>query len=220
MNRFDDCRGGDQGIIGKQDCRRQVGVARQPQGRSVGFGFSRDKKTLLVLGGSQGAESINRLFLSSLSYWNDPMKQQIQVLHLCGRMKPADAEKDCARSSVQARAFSFFDRMDLAYSVADLCLGRAGATFLAEIEAKALPAILIPYPFGDGHQRENARVFAQRHAAVVGEQSELTPESLAETLKDSFRRSQDRRDGFETRPYNASNARVRLADFLEECASL
>lgn len=174
------------------------------------FGFSPSKRTLLVLGGSQGAESVNRLFLSSLAFWDSSMKQGVQVLHLCGRMAPSDAEGACRAAGVDARAFSFYDRMDLAYSAADLCLGRAGATFLAEIRAKGLPAILVPYPYADGHQRENARVFALGGRARVAEQAELTPEKLAALLKESFEAPR----GAAPEP---PRARAAMASFLESC---
>ena len=94
------------------------------------FGFDAKKKTLLVLGGSQGAESINKFFLEALSHLPESIRGSIQVLHLCGRMTPENAEKIYAEKGVLARAHSFFDRMDLAYGAADLAVGRAGATFL------------------------------------------------------------------------------------------
>ena len=179
------------------------------------FGFSADKKTLLVLGGSQGAESINNLFIASLAFWDDAMKKKLQVLHLCGVMLPSQAEEACRKASVASRAFSFFGRMDLAYGVTDLCLGRAGATFLAEIDAKDLPAILVPYPFADGHQRANARVFAEHHRARVVEQSELTPEKLAGLLREILAEAE--RPSGHSRT-ERSNARQALADFFEELA--
>jgi UDP-N-acetylglucosamine--N-acetylmuramyl-(pentapeptide) pyrophosphoryl-undecaprenol N-acetylglucosamine transferase len=174
------------------------------------FGFSPDKRTLLVLGGSQGAESVNRLFISSLAFWDDAMKRRLQVLHLCGIMLPEHSEKACREAGVASRAFSFFGRMDLAYGAADLCVGRAGATFLAEIAAKDLPAILVPYPFGDGHQRENARVFSENHRAVVAEQSGLTPQRLTELLRGLLEESGKRSSA------PPPDSRARLADFLEE----
>ena len=178
------------------------------------FGFSPAKRTLLVLGGSQGADSINRVFLSSLRFWDEPMKRGIQVLHLCGILLPSEAEKACLEASVSARAFSFFGRMDLAYGASDFCLGRAGATFLAEIEAKRIPAVLVPYPHGDGHQRENARVFARRNRATVVEQSALSPQMLAGLLRGFFNETEPDPHAHGAPP----RARAMLADFLEECA--
>ncbi len=180
------------------------------------FGFSPDKKTLLVLGGSQGAESVNNLFLASLAFWDESMKKRLQVLHLCGIMLPSQAEEACRSVSVTSRAFSFFGRMDLAYGATDLCLGRAGATFLAEIDAKDIPAILIPYPFADGHQRMNARVFAENHRARVVEQSELTPERLAALLKETLSEAERGPMSAEKTGFSGGNARKALADFFEE----
>lgn len=180
------------------------------------FEFTPDKKTLLVLGGSQGAESVNNLFLSSLAFWDEPMKKRLQVLHLCGIMLPSQAEEACRNASVTSRAYSFFGRMDLAYGATDLCLGRAGATFLAEIHAKDLPAILIPYPFADGHQRVNARVFAENHRARVAEQSSLTPERLAGLLKEALTEAESGSTPERQTGPSGGNARTALADFFEE----
>ncbi len=179
------------------------------------FGFSPDKRTLLVLGGSQGAESVNNLFLASLEFWDDTMKARLQVLHLCGIMLPDQAEEACRKASVASRAFSFFGKMDLAYGATDLCLGRAGATFLAEIDAKDFPAILVPYPYAGGHQLENARVFAETHRARVAEQSEVTPEKLAHYVKEALLETDKKKE----QPRAVlSSARVVLADYFEELA--
>jgi UDP-N-acetylglucosamine--N-acetylmuramyl-(pentapeptide) pyrophosphoryl-undecaprenol N-acetylglucosamine transferase len=179
------------------------------------FGFEGGRRTLLVLGGSQGAESVNKVFLASLEFWTPEMKQGLQVLHLCGKMAPSEAERACADAGVPARAFSFFDRMDLAYGAADLCVARAGATFLAEIAVKGIPAILIPYPYADGHQRANAKVFAASHRAMIAEQLTLKPDKLAEYLGSFYggAAAEDRKPDA-----HAKGARARLAEFLEECA--
>lgn len=210
--------------FGRLPCSRVTGnpirssIEKDCRPEALGFfGFSSDKKSLLVLGGSQGAESVNRLFLSCLPFLDRTMKEELQVLHLCGGMQPRDSEEICRGAGVHAKAFSFFDRMDLAYGMADLCLGRAGATFLSEIQAKNIPAILVPYPFADGHQRENARVFSAESSAVVAEQKELTPERLAGLIKEMFDRLGAREP---SKPRETRlNARVLLADFLEECAA-
>ncbi len=182
------------------------------------FNFSEDKKTLLVLGGSQGAESINSLFLQCLPHLAESMRKKIQVLHLCGRLETGQAEATLKEWGVTGRAFSFFERMDLAYAVADLALGRAGATFLAEISAKKIPAILMPYPFGDGHQFRNAEVFSRHHESLVMRQGEVTPQALAEALEQRLLKISERAG--ERHPAQASSgARALLADFVIECAS-
>ncbi len=174
------------------------------------FGFSSQKKTVLVLGGSQGAESINTVFLEALKLLPETLRLSLQVIHLTGKMSTALAEDRCAREGVTARAFSFFERMDLAYGVADVAIGRAGATFLAEAKAKRLPAILVPYPFAGGHQLLNARAFLAGGFSKIIEQSELTAEILAETLTEFLERT------IEKQPIQ-ENSRMKLTGFIKEC---
>lgn len=180
------------------------------------FGFAADKVTLLVLGGSQGAESVNTLFLEAAPHLDEGIRRRIQVLHLCGRMAPAESEKRLAQSGVAARAFSFFDRMDLAYSAADVALGRAGATFLAEMEARRLPAILVPYPYAGAHQSANAQVVAGRTGARVAEQKTLTGERLAAMLSESLAAASPR-GGSVPGP---DPSRAKLTQFILETAGL
>lgn len=178
------------------------------------FAFEAGKRTILVLGGSQGAESINTLFLSAMGFLSGRSKQRIQVLHLCGRMDPSEAERKFREAQVSAKAFSFFGRMDLAYAVTDVAVGRAGATFLAEISAKNIPAVLIPYPFGSGHQRLNAEIFSRDHRAVVALQAELTAGALAGHIEALLLQGlPNKRDS------KGVKAREILADFITEIAS-
>jgi UDP-N-acetylglucosamine--N-acetylmuramyl-(pentapeptide) pyrophosphoryl-undecaprenol N-acetylglucosamine transferase len=100
--------------------------------------------------------------------------------------------------------------MDLAYGATHIAFGRAGATFLAEIDAKRIPAILVPYPFGNGHQRANAEVFARSHKAVVIEQSDLTPEKFLAALE----QMQNHLSSDKTRPAGPAPARQLLADYI------
>ncbi len=177
------------------------------------FGFSPEKKTLLVLGGSQGAESINTLFLQALPRLSGAAKKGLQVLHLCGRMDPRDSERRCAAEGVYARAYSFFDAMDLAYGAADLCVGRAGATFLAEVRTKRLPVLLVPYPFADGHQWANAEAFRGETSVRVEDQKTLGAEKMAGILEEMMREASA---GLRPAPAGARpNAREALADCIE-----
>ena len=181
------------------------------------FQFSKSKQTLLVLGGSQGAESVNILFLGALKAIPEDLKEKIQVLHLCGKMAAATAEEALRMAGISGRVYSFFERMDLAYSITDLALGRAGATFLAEIRAKQIPAILVPYPSGDGHQLVNARAFCRVHEAVMAEQKDLTSAKLAEMLTIFLNKiSKNGRQNHEPEIEEIPNARGLLADFMME----
>ena len=187
------------------------------------FKFSRDKITLLVLGGSQGAESINTIFFEALNHVSVNFIKKVQVLHLCGRLDPRVAQSTGNAKGITVQAYSFFERMDLAYGVTDFSLGRAGATFLAEIEVKKIPAILIPYPFGDGHQFLNAEVFAKHHDAVVAKQKELTPQRLAVFLEEMLNNVEFKKNnGNKMNGYHAPekmSARQLLANFIAEFKS-
>ncbi len=173
------------------------------------FGFESGRPTVLVTGGSQGAESINGFFISAAATFSQDLRGRLQVLHLCGRMPVAEAEAAYRDLGIRAKVYSFFDRMDLAYAVSDAAVGRAGATFLAEIAAKGIPAVLIPYPYGDGHQRDNARVFCEAGHAVVVEQDGLTPQKLGELVKDCLQKS-----GISRAAAHPTRSRELLADFI------
>lgn len=182
------------------------------------FGFADQKTTLLVLGGSQGAESINTVFFEVLNELPAGIKENLQVLHLCGKMPESEAEARYAAAGVSARAYSFFDRMELAYAVADAALGRAGATFLAEAQTKNIPAVLVPYPFAGGHQQKNAEAFARGREAVIIPQAELTCAKLKGSLEKYLLPGTQRASGV-FQQEKAPNARALLADFIEELAA-
>ncbi len=185
------------------------------------FGFSKDKWTILVLGGSQGSESINRFFVEMLRTVPKELRDTIQVLHLCGKMPVEMARKALEGAGVDGKVYSFFERMDLVYAVSDLAIGRAGATFLAEIETKQIPALLVPYPYGNGHQLLNAEVHARRHPARVLEQKSLTSHRFQEEvvgLIGELKKEEHFSPGAQKKPSSCINARERLADFIEELA--
>ena len=179
------------------------------------FGFSEKKITLLVLGGSQGAESINTVFFEVLNEFAAGVKDNLQVLHLCGKMAQSEAETRYAAAGVSAKVYSFFDRMDLAYAAAQVALGRAGATFLAEIKTKNIPAVLVPYPFAGGHQTMNAQAFKRENEAVIIPQAELNPRTLKNALEKYLTLGVSRRNP-DSRPNQTPNARAMLADFILE----
>ncbi len=185
------------------------------------FGFSPEKTTVLVVGGSQGAESINTFFLEALPLLPAEAKAKLQVLHLCGRMSPEEPEAVLRREGISGKVYSFFERMDLAYGASHFAVGRAGATFLAEAAAKDLPAILIPYPYGSGHQRVNAQAFARTRRAAVVEQGDLTAEKLAGLLMEYMNGETGKRKAERGAASlnGAKNSRILLADLIEESLS-
>ena len=141
------------------------------------FELRADRKTLVILGGSLGAESINKA-IDLLRGDLEALADTWQVLHVTGPQKaptPAPGPRpghfsDPGSSGLLVRTLEYCNEMDLAYAVADLVLARAGAGTVAELSATATPAIFMPYPYHkDQHQRLNAEGPAASGAAILCE---------------------------------------------------
>lgn len=151
------------------------------------FGFSEDKITLLVSGGSRGARSLNRAMVEAYS---ELLKQpNLQVIHLTGALDYEDTMRALAEKQIylekcpQVIVRPYLDEMQYGLAAADFCVGRAGATFLAEISACGLPGILIPYPYAaENHQEYNAKALVDQHAAIMILDKELTGEQLCQNI--------------------------------------
>jgi UDP-N-acetylglucosamine--N-acetylmuramyl-(pentapeptide) pyrophosphoryl-undecaprenol N-acetylglucosamine transferase len=128
------------------------------------------KQTLLAMGGSQGARSINDALIALVAGGGLPAGWQVLPLTGVGDFERVRARLPNARA--------YLDDMADAYAVADLVLARAGASTLGELAALGKPSILVPYPYAaQDHQAENAARFESAGAAIV-----LTDERLAEGL--------------------------------------
>ncbi|MRT16649.1 undecaprenyldiphospho-muramoylpentapeptide beta-N-acetylglucosaminyltransferase [Vitellibacter sp. q18] len=132
------------------------------------FQLREERKTLLVLGGSLGARSINQLVERSLQFFE---AQQLQVLWQCGKYYE-EIYKDKASANVQVHAF--INRMDLAYAAADFIISRAGALSVSELCLVGKPVIFIPSPnVAEDHQSKNARAISEKNAAILIMESDL-----------------------------------------------
>lgn len=148
------------------------------------FGLRPDLPTVLVTGGSQGAQSINRAVAAMLEDLapND-MQLNMQLIWMTGASGEARAREAARRARIPVSVHAFIEEMAAAYAAADCIVGRAGASSAAEIAVMGKPSILIPYPHAaDNHQEDNARAFEQAGAAVVISDSDISGESLAEAL--------------------------------------
>jgi len=159
-----------------------IGTGSREEGINF-FGLDKNKKTIFILGGSLGALKINRNIMSGLEQLSD----SYQLIWQTGEGDYKDVAA-FAGGKVPSRALiPFITRMDLAYATADLIIARSGAITLAEIEASALPAILVPYPFATGdHQMFNARSFAETGGAVIIENDQLEKISLLKESAEIF----------------------------------
>lgn len=145
------------------------------------FGFSPDKFTVLVMGGSQGSRRVNSAFLKGISGIAD--KSKIQIIHLTGFGDYEALNKNYRDLKVESKIFDFFKAMHFAYSASDLVISRAGATSITEIIFFKLPAILIPYPYAYRHQQSNAMILHEKGSAIVIDDDNLDSGILEESLR-------------------------------------
>jgi UDP-N-acetylglucosamine--N-acetylmuramyl-(pentapeptide) pyrophosphoryl-undecaprenol N-acetylglucosamine transferase len=144
------------------------------------FGLSPERKTLLVMGGSQGAHGINEAAIKALPTLKD---LPLQVIHLTGPNDDQIAAANYRREEIPAHVSAFCHQMELAYSAADLALSRSGAASLSELSYFGIPSLLIPYPFAaENHQVLNAAIFAREGAAVVVEQGQVSVDTFAREI--------------------------------------
>jgi UDP-N-acetylglucosamine--N-acetylmuramyl-(pentapeptide) pyrophosphoryl-undecaprenol N-acetylglucosamine transferase len=151
------------------------------------FGLDEKKQTVLVLGGSLGASSVNRAMTEIV---NDFAGSGIQVIWQTGESDYSDVE-DKTKGRNVGWVGAFIERMDYAYAAADVVVSRAGATTIAELTRVGKPAVLIPYPFAAAdHQTINARTIAEAGAAVIVFDKEVHTvlgKTILEILKDQPR---------------------------------
>ncbi len=136
---------------------------------------------ILVMGGSLGADVLNKIVPQALSLLLE--YQRPQVYHQAGRNKLGNLQETYDVLGVKAHCVEFIDDMVSAYRSADVVICRAGALTVAELTAAGVGALLVPYPHAvDDHQTANARHLVQAQAGLLLPQDQLTPEKLAEVL--------------------------------------
>lgn len=129
------------------------------------FGLKSGLKTVLLIGGSLGARTINE---SISAGWSKLIDHGVQVLWQTGKSFYPQAAKIETESKEKLKVFDFIPRMDLAYTAADLIVSRAGASSLSELAIVAKPAILVPSPnVAEDHQTKNAVALVEKSAAVM-----------------------------------------------------
>ncbi|MCI5062675.1 MAG: undecaprenyldiphospho-muramoylpentapeptide beta-N-acetylglucosaminyltransferase [Algiphilus sp.] len=136
---------------------------------------------LLVVGGSQGARALNERVPQALALCGG---HPFDVWHQGGRTVEV-AQQAYAEAGLSARIDAFIDDMAAAYAWADVVVCRAGAMTVAELSAAGVGAILVPFPAAvDDHQTRNGQHLVDRDAAVLIQEAVLTPQRLAQTLRD------------------------------------
>ncbi|MEW1962105.1 UDP-N-acetylglucosamine--N-acetylmuramyl-(pentapeptide) pyrophosphoryl-undecaprenol N-acetylglucosamine transferase [Microbacterium sp. NPDC077644] len=123
------------------------------------FGLDAGRPVLLVFGGSLGAQRLNEAIAGS---WGDVLAAGWQLLHITGER--SELEDPEVPGYAMRR---YVDRMDLAFSLADLIVSRAGSATVSEISALGIPAVYVPYAVGNGEQRLNAASAIAAGAAIL-----------------------------------------------------
>lgn len=132
------------------------------------FNLNKEKKVLLILGGSLGAGAINKLIEKSLPLFEE---LDLQLIWQCGSYYFETYKK---YKDERVQVFAFLNRMDLAYAAADFIISRAGALSVSELCLAGKPVIFIPSPnVAEDHQTKNAQAVAEKNAAVVLSEKEL-----------------------------------------------
>ncbi|GAB5496427.1 MAG: undecaprenyldiphospho-muramoylpentapeptide beta-N-acetylglucosaminyltransferase [Phycisphaerales bacterium] len=149
------------------------------------FGLDTNRNTLLVTGGSQGAQSVNDFVVRALKELEGDLDlASWQVIHQCGKDAEESLTKRYDALGVKAWVGAYIDRMDLAFKASDAAVTRGGAGTIADLWATRTPALVLPYPYhADEHQKVNAKELTDTGGVSVGI-DKIEPESnLRENLE-------------------------------------
>ncbi len=161
--------------------RREVSRLDRPRLRAQArehFGLDPQAPTLLVTGGSLGAQRLNEAVRAA---GPDLLAAGAGVLHLTGEGKAVPEPVAVGGSTARYVVREYSDRMDLAYAAADLVLCRAGASTVCELTTVGLPAVYVPLPIGNGEQRLNAQPVVAAGGGLLVEDADLTADRLRST---------------------------------------
>ena len=155
--------------------RKNLGTESKNKALEI-FGLTTSAKTLLILGGSLGAKSIN---IAAAKNLKELENNNIQIIWQTGKNY---FEQYQSMNSEKVKVFEFIEDMNSAYSACDLLLARAGATTISEVLVLGIPSILVPSPnVAENHQYYNAKSLADKDAALLLADNQLEKE-MVETV--------------------------------------
>ena len=150
------------------------------------FDLGLKTKTVLIFGGSLGARSLNKAMVANESWIKE--QSDVQFIWQIGKLYYDEYKSSSVACLPNVRALPYLDRMDLAYSIADIIVGRAGALTISELAIIAKPAILVPSPnVAEDHQTKNAEALSKEDAAVMIKDTTLNedlPKAIHQVLND------------------------------------
>ena len=155
-----------------------VDTAMRAGGASVPRPF-----TLLVVGGSQGAQGLNAVVADAIATLSDEERSKIAVIHITGKRDQAWVAERYERLGLSCEVHAFYGAMNEFFQRADLAITRAGANTLFELAAFGVPSFVIPYPYAGGHQKYNAQGFAEKGGLIFHEEDSGAKDWLVEHLR-------------------------------------
>jgi len=175
------------------------------------FGLENKQEIVLILGGSGGAKTINESIMKSIGRINN---ENVSVIWQTGEFYHKKAEEAMLLSGVEnIKLFSFINRMDFAYSVADVIVSRAGAGTISELCLVGKPVILVPSPnVAEDHQTKNAQVLVKNKAAIIVKDSEAGELLLNTVLELSADRKEKELLSLNIRKMAVKNSADMIAD--------
>lgn len=179
-------------LTGNPTRKNMVSIKGKEQEAYEYFSFDPKKKTVLIIGGSLGARTLNDSVVQHLQKLKD---NQVQVIWQCGKLYFDEMEDKIEGINYpELHLTQFISRMDLAYAAADIVISRAGAISVSELCIVQKPSILVPSPnVAEDHQTKNAMALVSKDAAImvkdIDAREQLIPITL-ETLSDGERLTQ------------------------------
>ncbi len=165
------------GAVTGNPVRREIIKEDRNRARAA-LGFSPQDKVVLIMGGSQGARTINQAVVAALPLLKEP--GSIKIFHVIGH-------RDFP--TLVTKKYDYYRKVDYLYNIAealaaaDLVISRAGATAIAEFSVRGLPMVLVPFPYSaEGHQDINARVVVDSGAGIMVRNKEFTPDRFVGLL--------------------------------------
>lgn len=212
----DSTRVGSKYVYTGRPLRPGLLVATKEEGLAR-FGLEADRPVLLVFGGSLGARTLNRACVGAFAHESTPY----QILHITGERDYQEVVDALTGPRVNPayQAFPFLDDFDLALAAADAVVSRAGGS-VAEVLARGLPALLVPYPYAAAdHQTRNAETIAAQGAALVVADSDLSPAVLTREVATLLDPQVNARMRAAALGLARPDAATRIADLVVELAA-
>lgn len=179
------------------------------------LGLQPDLFTILVFGGSQGAEAVNKSFTQAIAEIDNDLRDNLNIIHISGEKDVSALTDFYQKLKIKAKIFAYCANMSNVYSAADLLIGRAGAGTINEVCFLGIPAVFIPYPYAGGHQKINAEFMQKNGAACVVPENDLTAVHLQENIKQLMENKDILKNmGVKSRELFMADADARLAEIV------